>query len=122
MSYWLFLDDTRDPPAGWGRDRQRIIVRSYVEFIGVLTEFGCPQVISFDHDLGPTDNGEKNGMDCAKFFVEWILDDRSRMRDDFTFAVHSMNPAGARNIIGLMDGFRKAFAKGEYGTARRLVK
>lgn len=99
--YKLFLDDKRDPPTdGW------IIVRDFDEFITVIKECGLPDFISFDHDLGCNVDGsiKKTGMDCAKWLVEWLLDQNLTLPD---FVVHSMNPTGKRNIEGLLQGFKK---------------
>ncbi|MGH6950833.1 MAG: cyclic-phosphate processing receiver domain-containing protein [Vitreimonas sp.] len=116
MAYWLFLDDTRDPPRIWPQDA--VVVRNSAEFAAVLRKRGCPECISFDHDLGP---GEPTGMDCARLFIEWVLDGRERMHPDFAFRVHSMNPPGKANIEALMGRFVKAFAAGDYGTVRQAI-
>jgi hypothetical protein len=96
MTYSLFLDDLREPA-----NASQVVVRSYDAFIAQLSAHGCPASISFDHDLGEG----PSGYDCAKWFVEWVLDDPARLRPDFSFTVHSMNPVGRDNIIGLLQGF-----------------
>lgn len=118
MTYKLFLDDTRDPPSALG---DCVIVRTYDEFVQTIRARGCPEFISFDHDLGPVDM-QPSGMDCAKFFVRWVLDNRKRLREDFSFGVHSMNPAGAKNINGLMARFLEFLAEERYGELRALTK
>lgn len=85
----LFLDDERDPPRDGGNWH---IVRSYDEFVNYINENGIPQHISFDHDLGDG----KTGYDCVK----WLLTDR-KLPKGFTYYVHSQNPVGRENIVGL---------------------
>lgn len=116
--YSLFLDDTRDPPASL--KGEVVIVRTHADFIKTLRRYGCPRFISFDHDLGPVDE-QPSGMDCAKWLVNWILDDRKRLPADFAFTVHSMNPAGAANINGLMSQFLEHMAAERFGDVRGLV-
>lgn len=121
--YYLFLDDVRIPkdvkwvqlpPANW------IIVRSYDAFVKTIEEKGVPEFIAFDHDLAEehyrksmynpdrhynsyyTDGTfkGKTGFDCAKWFVQYCLDNGKKIPD---YQVHSMNPIGKENIIGLME-------------------
>lgn len=54
--YSLFLDDERQPwDVTWVNyviDRRPwVIVRNYDQFIDHINEFGCPNFVSFDHDL-----------------------------------------------------------------------
>jgi hypothetical protein len=96
----LFIDDLRTPPTtDW------VVVRSFAEAIAYFDNHGIPDRISFDHDLGelighllPT------GMDVAKAIVEGVLDGRYVLPRDFSYQVHSANPVGRANIVGLMDG------------------
>ncbi len=129
----LFLDDIRVPSdcAKYmhtkGVDcriyhKEWVIVRSYNEFIEHIKANGLPEYISYDHDLGKgvetesrakgmskkesrqLKQQEKTGMDCAKWLVEYCLDNNKPMPP---FAVHSSNPAGAANIQSLLDCFIK---------------
>ena len=97
----LFLDDIRNPPEAIGLvslELEQIylqgdwcIVRSYFDFCKSIQKSGLPDLISFDHDLGPSamvewhrnvysnyelnyDNIlEKTGMDCTKWLVgQWL--------------------------------------------------
>ncbi len=88
----LYLDDIRSPP-----DSSWAVVRSYDEFIAWIQTHGTPDEISFDHDLG---DGVPTGMDCAKWLVET---ERPLLR----FAVHSANPPGRENILGLLRNWRR---------------
>ena len=92
MNYKLFIDDERFPPddgESW------VIARDYDAAISVFKTMGCPNFISFDHDLGPD---SKTGFDIAKALVEMALNEEIVIPDDFTFYVHSQNPVGAENI------------------------
>lgn len=90
-AYKMFLDDERMPIGeGWE------IVRSFDEAVALMAERGCPQHISFDHDLG---EDSKTGYDLAKWMVNQDLDAESKfIPSGFTFYVHSQNPVGATNI------------------------
>jgi hypothetical protein len=133
MEKLLFLDDYRDPidcakymyitgvdcrvyHKNWS------IVRSYGQFIEWINQNGLPDLISFDHDLGDVtqlkeqldtkewldieNNYEYTGMDCAKWLVDYCLDNDLKCPD---FIVHSSNPAGAENIKSLLNSFIKSY-------------
>ncbi|KAJ31750.1 cyclic-phosphate processing receiver domain-containing protein [Sulfitobacter pontiacus] len=102
MSYPLFIDDERDPPA----DRQQWrIGRNLREVALIIKELGPPNFISFDHDLG---ENEPTGYDIAKKLVAGDLgelagnDFERGLPTDFSFYVHSQNPVGAENIRTLL--------------------
>lgn len=112
--YHLFLDDERmpqqvtwvvlpymeksEPNAYWH------IVRSYNEFVDCIQSKGLPSFISFDHDLGDVGENEKSGFSCAKWLVDYCLDNNVFCPE---FQVHSKNPQGASNISGLLMGFQQ---------------
>ena len=112
----LFLDDKRFPTDCLLYMEAKVqdieiyrkkwqIVRSYDEFVAWIERHGLPDFISFDHDLGlPEDSNteEQNGMTCAKWLVNYCLDYDLKTPD---FVVHSSNPAGTKNIEGLLKGF-----------------
>lgn len=86
----LYLDDLRSTPENFKR------VYDYDEFVNFInTEF-----ISFDHDLGEG----KTGFDCAKFLVEFCLDNGVL---EINFQVHSQNPVGKENIEKLLANFNR---------------
>jgi hypothetical protein len=105
----LFLDDIRNPP----KDKKfciffkkssvkYIICRSYNEAVEKMIELGCPTFISFDHDLG----AGKTGYDLAKYIVNKDLDYAGRfIPSDFNYQVHSANPVGAKNIVGILTNY-----------------
>ena len=131
MEKLLFLDDWRMPIdcASYmyrrGVDckiyhKEWIIVKSYGQFINWINQNGLPDFISFDHDLGDVaelkesldknewfdtiNNKEYTGMDCAKWLVNYCLDNNLSLPQ---FAVHSANPSGSANIEGLLKNFKE---------------
>lgn len=91
---YLYLDDLRPTPENYER------VYDYDEFVNFSNENGVPDFISFDHDLGEG----KTGFDCAKFVVEFCLDNGI---SEINFQVHSQNPVGKENIEKLLDNFNR---------------
>lgn len=130
---FLFLDDIRMPAEAYEYTQQTIfieeewiIVRSYKDFVDWIEQHGLPIFISFDHDLADIDDtsqatfdnnenasvgqsiqghNEKTGYDCAKWLVNYCLDNHLKCPDYFC---HSMNPVGKQNILGLLQSFRKS--------------
>jgi len=100
----LYIDDLRDPKSdGW------VIVRSYPEAIHYLRTNGCPDYISFDHDLGAA--GDLSGYDIAKWMVERDMDSNGEFIPfGFDFNVHSANPVGANNIRRLLENYLSTFS------------
>ena len=70
------------------------------EFENYIKENGLPDLISFDNDLG-IGNGE--GYDCAKWLVEYCLDNNVQCPKWF---VHSSNPVAKENIEKLLNNFK----------------
>ena len=105
MTYRLFIDDERFPP----NDGEKwCVARNLAEVVSVLSEFGAPNFISFDHDLGIS---EPTGYEIAKKFVAGELNEmdgtafENGLPIDFSFYVHSQNPIGAKNIQCLLDNY-----------------
>jgi hypothetical protein len=94
------------------------IVRNYFEFCNFIQKFGLPDFISFDHDLADDhyndlfsdenwtkdDNDivlkydeykEKTGYECAKWLVDWCLENQMSLPKCI---IHSANPVGKKNI------------------------
>lgn len=96
-AYRLFIDDIRDPvEPGW------VVARTSAEAIASLEHQGCPSEISFDHDLG----GDDTAMVVARRLVDLDLDAGGAfIPADFVFSVHSANPVGRQNIIGLLHAY-----------------
>ena len=124
-SYKLFLDDVRMPKDVFNYipdpiyNSEWVIVRNYDEFVKVIEANGLPELLSFDHDLADEHYDpsmynhkeysklvfkEKTGYDCAKWVVEFCMNNNYFLCD---FKCHSMNPAGKKNIITLLENFRK---------------
>jgi hypothetical protein len=97
----LFIDDIREP---WRWEDEYIVIRSYAEAIGWMREHGCPEHISFDHDLGSIDG--LDGIDIVKWMIEVDLDNNGDwIPNEFEFMVHSANPIGAANIVGTFESY-----------------
>lgn len=98
MTWNLFLDDYREPPdsgINW------TIARTGEEAVAMIQAQGCPQFVSFDHDLGEG----MTGYDFAKWIINEAVEERVSIPEDFKFRVHSANPVGARNIQQLLDHY-----------------
>lgn len=93
----LFLDDERTPRT----NRPWIIARSFHEATN-LCLFRCPDHISFDHDLG---EHSPSGMQFARYLVERDMATPGYIPENFTYDVHSANPVGRDNIIGLLNNY-----------------
>lgn len=92
----LFLDDIRPAPdATW------TIARTYDEAVAIVDVHGFPDTVSFDHDLG---DDIMTGVSFARFLVDLDLD-KATMPASFTYTVHSANPVGRDNIVGLLDRY-----------------
>jgi hypothetical protein len=112
MMYNLFIDDERNPiDVTWGswqdqalyRDGEWIIARNWFEVLELVTSFGFPSMISFDHDLG---DGEITGYEIAQKLSNMVMDG-VEMPSGFEFRVHSKNPVGGENIRRYMENFLK---------------
>ena len=67
MKTYLWLDDIRDPNMGVWRDQyipefnpkvdEIVWVKEFPEFVDYIREFGLPDEIFFDHDLGDDELG-----------------------------------------------------------------
>jgi hypothetical protein len=47
---------------------------------------------------------EKTGYDCAKWLVNYCLDNNQKLPN---FIIHSMNPVGTKNISDYLNDFRE---------------
>jgi len=68
----IYLDDIRNPKT----DNEWIIVRTSTEAIRLMEANGCPDFISFDHDLG--------GDDTAMIVVHWMVEEDLNSNGDFS--------------------------------------
>lgn len=113
MRTLLWLDDERNPlEKNWLRyspiqpPYNCVWVKSYTEFVKWIAENDLPDAICFDHDLGMDTEGDiqqvKTGYDCAKWLVEYCLDNHLRVPP---YTIQSANPVGKENINGLLVSF-----------------
>lgn len=106
----LFLDDERIPTdVFWNGDIYQnlnwSIVRTFDEFKKHILEYGIPELISFDNDLGE----EKEGWDCAKWLCEkYCVDNKIRLNK---ITVHSKNTAVSKKILDYCVWFDENFDK-----------
>lgn len=89
-----------------------IWVKSYNEFITHITTNGLPDILSLDHDLCWEEmigepSTEKTGYDCAKWLVDYCTDNKVKLPE--ITQCHSQNPAGKKNIVTLLNNFRRDF-------------
>ena len=98
MSYWLYLDDIREPPA-ISSGNKYIVLRSSQAAISYVEAHGVPEYMSLDHDLG--------GDDTTMIFLRWLSNEyyNEAIPD---YVVHSSNPVGKQNIISLMSSWKKS--------------
>ena len=82
----LYIDDERPAPEGWE------IVRNQKELINWCLKNGCPDEVSFDHDMGLL---KWDGYDCAV----WM---RNNEFLPSVCYVHSGNPVGAMRIMNFL--------------------
>ena len=93
----LYIDDIRTPKGVFDK-----ITRSSVESIQYMETYGCPEYISFDHDLG----GDDTAMIIVKYMVEKDLDTLGEfIPKNFTWNVHSANTIGSANINGYLKSY-----------------
>jgi hypothetical protein len=126
----LWLDDIRDPSDPfWFRyfpnTDEVVWVKNYDEFISWINVNGLPYLICFDHDLADEhytpqeywesknkvqewhdaqNFTEKTGMDCAKWLVDYCLDNDVKLPK---YISQSANPSGKEYILSLLDNFSK---------------
>lgn len=125
-NYNLFLDDTRMPEDVFGYTGNQLyligweIVRNYDEFKAKIENNGIPAMISFDHDLGFDEflkhdyegydpENEKTGHDCARWLINYCLDNDLKIPGDIL--IHSKNGVGAKNIKSLFDTYKKMYGE-----------
>jgi hypothetical protein len=102
MTY-IYLDDIRNPKT----DKPWVVVRTYEEAVKHMTENGCPNYISLDHDLGMdivdgklecVDYDAKTGYDLVKWMVDQDLEKGDFFPDNFEYNLHTANPVGRDNM------------------------
>lgn len=116
----LFLDDLRNKEdVTWVTlpDGEWIVVRSYNQFTNYVQVNGVPDVVSWDNDLGasaledPNDRlpdeifQELTGYDACKWLINYCIERQFQMPKCY---VHSCNPIGKDNILGIISCFKRA--------------
>lgn len=112
MSYYLFLDDDREPAIAANsvypvelrflyRLEEWVIVRCYGEFSIYITQHGLPKCISFDYDLA---KGERNGYDCAIWLIDFCNKHSLELPQ---ILIHSWNPDGRQMLKVLFGLYQK---------------
>ncbi len=98
----MYLDDIRVPKNDYD-----IVVRSFEDAIKFVENYGVPNFISFDHDLGCDEMGNilKSGYDFAKWLVDMDIENIHKFPNDFTFNIHSANPIGRNNINAILNNY-----------------
>ena len=96
----IWLDDIRIPPR-----RSYIWVKDFDSFVEAVKDLGenisgC--IVHFDHDLGL----EKDGYDCAKWLINWCLDNDYGVPD---YDIQSANPVGKQNIESIFESYWKVY-------------
>ena len=102
IDYILFLDDERFPIYNDKYDTR--IARTVENAMKLVKTRGIPIRISFDHDLG-LDTG--SGLDFAKAFCNYLMDNNLALPDNFSYTIHSQNPVGSENIKSYMESYLK---------------
>ena len=112
MKTYLWLDDLRDPNQSVWYDHYiseldksvdtLIWVKEFPMFVNYINEFGLPDKIFFDHDLGDDELG--TGYDAAKWLMNYCMD---RDLDLPLWSVQSANPVGRQNINGILNNYKK---------------
>lgn len=107
MEWKLFIDDERFP-----KKPDCLIARTSREAQLMVEYYGVPKHIDFDHDLGTDRDGNSiTSMEFVRWFEDSIVDGYIEFPVGFTFAVHSQNPEGAKNIRSRMEQLVKHFGK-----------
>ena len=121
-SRWLVFSPIEPDKVVW--------VKSYDEFVSWITNNGLPDAICFDHDLGnkvdpnasveyykgeissysllPYDDNEKTGYDCAKWLVDYCIENNKSLP---LYNIQSANPVGKENIDNYLKNFIKNYGK-----------
>lgn len=97
MTWKLYLDDLRTPPAseGW------VICRSSREALETIRTLGMPYLLDLDHDLG--------GDDTAMKFLTILVNDIWNTDEPVPeYQIHSQNPVGILNIHAFMLSWKKS--------------
>jgi hypothetical protein len=115
----ILLDDIRSPydvfmntvDFEYYENKDWVVIRTYEDFVNYITEHGTPEMVSFDHDLTYehylSENQKdinyetmkvKTGYHAAMWLIEYCKNKNIELPK---VKVHSQNPEGKKNILGL---------------------
>lgn len=105
MGYNLFLDDLRDVDS---RDcvtttcgYDFVVARSSAEATALLTQYGVPDRLALDHDLGDDDTA----LVYLRVLADTLLLCPATPTPEYT--IHSANPVGRNNIHAFMTSLHR---------------
>ena len=107
MKYFLFIDDTRRPSDIYS-DTLRdpwIVAKNFEDIKRLLLDFGYPEKISFDTDMG---HDSVSGLDIVKCLCEIDLENSNSHLSfpvNFSFRVHSNNLEANKNIESYLENY-----------------
>ena len=110
----LWLDDIRNPfENNWIAfspivPDEIIWVKSYNEFTDYIINYGLPTAICFDHDLGDESIPEMTGYDCAKWLVNYCIENNKELP---LYNIQSANLIGKQNILSYLNNYLKSLKK-----------
>lgn len=105
MTWKLWIDDQaydQDTPSRWAPDGFVVAVNSD-QAIRLIKQFGPPEFIDFDHDLGYV-FGE---CDDARIVCKFLADNYFEAETIIKWNVHSANPVGRDWINSYMNSWQK---------------
>lgn len=108
--WYLYLDDERELPHHYDRERRWFVCRSSEEAKQMVLKNGIPAFMSLDHDLG--------GEDTTMKFLHWLAEEYYNDTDKNPagkllvipgYVIHSQNPIGAQNIKSFIESWKKIY-------------
>ena len=112
----VYLDDRRIPKmthdvgcglgSAYSSNEKWVIIRDYFKFVDFINNhFDQIDLISFDHGLGCYKDGKEfTGKSAADYLINYCLDHNKKLPNWF---VHTDNPGGRENIIGIILSYLK---------------
>ena len=104
--YYLWIDDQLtdpDTPERWTPDGF-VGASSSAEAKKIVSEYGLPMLIDFDHDLGEGDTA----ISFINWMVYWALDNGIDWVPEYK--IHSANPPGRANIASKMESWKQVIS------------
>ncbi len=102
--------DPNDPLSVVLKDDDWKVAHSTDEAIAIVTEFGIPYCIDFDHDLGLLPKNDSRGIfDTSILFLKWLYDTYPNAIDSIAvYNIHSKNVEGARDIEAFLSSWKRS--------------